>query len=443
MKSESILVLAIVVLLAPSASAGTYSGGGDGSAENPYKIATPNDMNEIGTDPNDWDKHFLLTADINLADYTGTQFNIIGPNFTTPFTGVFDGNGHTVSNFTYTCTETDYIAIFGCVYDPNAEINNLHLTEPNVNAELGSSVGSLVGLLAYGTVSGCSAEQSAVSAKGRDVGGLVGSNYLSTIKNCYANGSVSGGFRWVGGLVGNNGGIIKDSWSAGEVIGEDIVGGLAGSNGEIFGIVAKVENCYSNTNVTATDSYAGGLVGINYRATVESSYATGCVDGNTGAGGLVGMNYDANISNCYAIGSVDANLGVGGLVGADREGLIENCYAVGEVLGNEDVGGLLGREYDSNSVYIKNFWNNTVNPSLQGIGNAADSNVIGESTVNMQIESTFVDAGWDFVEIWNIGENQTYPFLRAYPAGDLNHSGRVDFVDFAIFASHWLEGTEQ
>ena len=49
---------------------------------------------------------------------------------------------------------------------------------------------------------------------------------------------------------------------------------------------------------------------------------------------------------------------------------------------------------------------------------------------------------WDFVEIWNIGGNQTCLYLWVYPAGDLNHDGRVDFFDFAIAASHWCEGVE-
>ncbi|GAI76806.1 unnamed protein product, partial [marine sediment metagenome] len=76
-----------------------YSGG-TGEPNDPYQIAGANDMNEIGTHTEDWGSHFLLVNDINLAEYTGTEFNIIGPNAITPFTGVFDGNGHTISNFT-------------------------------------------------------------------------------------------------------------------------------------------------------------------------------------------------------------------------------------------------------------------------------------------------------------------------------------------------------
>ena len=98
------LTFAAIVALTGAVSAGTYNGGGNGTAEQPYRIATAADMNEIGANPDDWGSHFVMVNDINLADYTGTEFNIIGPNSATPFTGVFDhqfavkirerGNGH-------------------------------------------------------------------------------------------------------------------------------------------------------------------------------------------------------------------------------------------------------------------------------------------------------------------------------------------------------------
>ena len=105
MKKEFILVLAIAVVSAGSVSAGTYSGGGNGTAEKPYRISTAADMNNIGNHIEDFNKCFVLVNDIHLADYTGTEFNIIG-NDVNAFTGVFDGNGHTISNFTTILTTT-------------------------------------------------------------------------------------------------------------------------------------------------------------------------------------------------------------------------------------------------------------------------------------------------------------------------------------------------
>jgi hypothetical protein len=90
--------------------------------------------------------------------------------------------------------------------------------------------------------------------------------------------------------------------------------------------------------------------------------------------------------------------------------------------------------YDYFSTVTASFWD------IDTSGQATSAGGTGKTTAQMQTQSTFTDYGWDFVEIWNIGENQTYPYLRQYPAGDLNHNGRVDLIDFAIFADHWLEG---
>ncbi len=50
-------------------------GGGSGTANDPYQIWTAGQMNEIGLNEIHWDKYFKLIADINLAGFTGDQFN--------------------------------------------------------------------------------------------------------------------------------------------------------------------------------------------------------------------------------------------------------------------------------------------------------------------------------------------------------------------------------
>ena len=68
-----------------------------------------------------------------------------------------------------------------------------------------------------------------------------------------------------------------------------------------------------------------------------------------------------------------------------------------------------------------------------------DPNVIGKSTAEMQMRSTFADAGWDMVNVWDIGENQTYPFLRTHLPGDINKDDETNFYDLAIVAENWLK----
>ena len=159
----------------------------------------------------------------------------------------------------------------------------------------------------------------------------------------------------------------------------------------------------------------------------------GLRDDSADVAGLVGINF-GSILNCYATGSASGWGYIGGLVGTNG-GTISNCYATGKASGDEHIGGLVGYNY-SGSV-LACFWDTEASGLLNSDGGT------GKTTAEMMTKSTFAEAGWDFLEIWNIAQAQTYPFLRQNPIGDLNHTGCVDIFDFAIFASHWLESTGQ
>jgi len=229
---------------------------------------------------------------------------------------------------------------------------------------------------------------------------------------------------YVGGLVGENLGTISNCSATGLVIGDYFVSGLVGLN------YGTISNCYSTGSVTG-EELVGGLVGKNsYDGTISNCYASGSVTGDYRVGGLVGSNSNS-INNCYATGPVTGD-SVGGLVGINQD-TISNCYSTGPVSGGLLVGGLVGDTCTSSPV-IASFWD------IETSGQTSSAGGTGKTTAEMQTESPFTDAGWDFVEVWDIGEEQTYPFLRMYPAGDLNHDGIVNMLDFAILAEHWLEG---
>jgi len=238
-------------------------GGGDGTAENPYLIYTPEQMNEIGLHENDWNKHFRLMADIDLSQYTGMQFNIIGCN--KPFRGVFDGNGHAISNFTYSPVDssvTRNIGLFGYVYGHDTQIMNLRLIHPVIHAETKEDVGSLIGRFHSGTVTACSVEDGSVRGD-ENVGGLVGIS-IGKITKCFSSGTVSGK-NVTGGLVGSNLGLILYCYSTGTVTGDNSIGGLAGSghNGSVA--------CSYSTLLVQGKSNTGGLIG-GTRSTAYLSY---------------------------------------------------------------------------------------------------------------------------------------------------------------------------
>ena len=165
-----------------------------------------------------------------------------------------------------------------------------------------------------------------------------------------------------------------------------------------------ISNCYATGSVSGGNKYIGGLAGSNIGSTISNCYAVGPVDGNDSTGGLVGFNYwFGTISNCYATGTVDGNAHTGGLVGHNDGSYgcstISNCYATGAVDGNDETGGLVGYNYDG--TVSASFWD------IETTGQSSSAGGEGKTTAEMQTESTFTDAGWDFIEIWNIGENQT------------------------------------
>ena len=341
-------------------------GGGNGTAEDPYLINTAEQMNTIGTEPNDFDKHFRLMADIDLKDFGGSSFNLIGSG-SYPFKGVFDGNGHTISNLTYAVTDNEEstdddriirVGLFRLINDPNAVIKDLSLVNPDIRPASTCqkwvwNVGALAGSLFSGSISNCSIEGGQVQGE-RMVGGLAGSNY-GIISDCYTTCTVESAEERLppsgnatldrresfGGLVGENRGEISNCRTTGKVSGERRVGGLVG---ETSGII--ISNSWSGSEVSG-DVYIGGLVGTN-RGTSKLShcYATGHVSGRNSIGGLVGRCYsEASIDNCYATGSVSAEENGGGLVGS-HEGTISECYSTVFVLTDADnAGGLVGHNW--------------------------------------------------------------------------------------------------
>jgi hypothetical protein len=397
------LFLAAVIALALSLStftqAATYGGGG-GTAEDPYQIWTPEQMNTIGANSADWGKHFKLMADIDMSIYTGTQYNIIGNEIKT-FYGTFDGQEHVIRNLTYysATTMVAYVGLFG--YASQATIRNVGIENVNINA-LGSYVG-----------------------------GLVGDQNSGTITNCYSTGSVTNSYHssyaYAGGLVGGNG---------------------------VAGTIATITSCYSTSAVSGY-SGVGGLTGGN-AGTITSCYAAGTVTGGTvtgsgeNIGGLVGYYPAGTITSCYATGTVTGRTYVGGLVGSHISGTITSCYAVGAVSGVSNVGGFCGRRISGG--FTNCFWDTETSGTSDGVGNniAPDPNgVIGKTTAEMQTLSTFTSAGWDFVGETANGTNDTwwmrcegmnYPRLswQSLSDGDLVCPDGVTMVDFSYLSQNWL-----
>ncbi|MBN2313498.1 MAG: hypothetical protein JXM79_06180 [Sedimentisphaerales bacterium] len=401
-------------------------GGGTGESNNPYLIYTAEQMNTIGLHAEDWGSHFKLVQDIDLAAYTSRDFNIIGyrRNIQDPsFTGVFDGNGHTISNFTYISTDVDGVALFSYVEGAQVEIRDLGLIDPFIDAGMvnpifekyrveGNSAASLVGILMDGTVKQCYVRGGSISAD-LNTGGLVTFNHKGTIVDCSSTAEISG-FVGIGGLVGyNSRGSIVNCHADGVVTGNDFVGGLVGLNEGTIQNASAIGEIVGKVDV-------GGLVGKSTAlGTIQCSFSTGSVSGIDGVGGLVGRNH-SEITDCYSTCSVSGGRSVGGLVGS-HGGIITNCYSTGYIVFEQiddygdyskHMGGLVGFADDANDVF-QSFWD------IETSGRTVSEGGTGLTMTEMQTLSTFLEAGWDFVgeadngtdDIWWITEGQGYPRL--------------------------------
>jgi len=408
-KVNHVKMLLCVLFLALPARA--QYGGGTGEPNDPYLIYTGEQMDSIRAGIDDRTKHFKLMADIDLNGYTGTDFHFVaGISGFDYFSGTFDGNGHSISNFTYTSPYSNNVGLFRSV--SGGRIKDLRLIAPNVDAGRGIAVGALVGHFLSGTITNCHVEGGNVSG-GTCIGGLVGVN-RGTIINSSATCNVSAGGDYVGGLVGQSRSLISICWAAGDVVGRKYVGGLVGAGGTL------TTQCYALGNVSGSDC-VGGLIGSAV-GSISYCYALGSVSGYERVGGLAGYNSrGAWTTNCYSGGNVAGWSCVGGLVGGNAAqseksygtvppGSVRNCYSVAIVSGHDQVGGLVGCS-QNDDVRIS-FWD------METSGQRGSSGGIGKTTAEMQDPNTFMDAGWDFVgasdgpgDSWAVPNGGGYPIL--------------------------------
>ncbi|MEN6307499.1 MAG: GLUG motif-containing protein [Anaerohalosphaeraceae bacterium] len=216
------------------------------------------------------------------------------------------------------------------------------------------------------------------------------------------------------------------------ITGDDNVGGLVG-----FCAFGTITNSYTS-GIFSGSNYVSGLLGYNYYSTIRSCYTAGTISGSQRVAGLVGLNQSGTITFCYATGSVDGLREVGGLVGYNFYGTIRSCYSTGTISGSWNVGCLVG--LNESGTLTSCFWDIQTSTLTDGVGNEDPdpSGVMGKTTAQMKSLSTFPPAEWDFINVWGIIPNQTYPYLRTDWIADLNHDGKVDLADFEIFASQWL-----
>ena len=257
---------------------------GDGTADSPYEIATAEDLMAFADLVNGGDTgvYAILMDDIDMS---GKTWSGIALTEAAPYTGTFDGQGHTISNLTGT-----------------------------------------EGLFAYndGTVQNVRVENANITREGGNLGVIAGVN-TGTVSGCVTSGSVSGtgGTSWsIGGIAGwNNGGTVSGSISSctvsSEANGKQTAGGLVGSNSGGGNIIASIYTGTAAKPVEGDGTY-GTKTDVYYK---DANGAWHKVEGNTTTDSTIDEAADA--FNDY----VSEN---GGYFALSQEGEILSAALIGD-----------------------------------------------------------------------------------------------------------------
>lgn len=376
-----LLVLVMLLGLLPTAALAAPASG-SGTAEDPYLIATAQDLVDFRDEVNGSAKKSTstlcakLTANIDLGNEAWTPIGKMTNTYSdyVAFGGVFDGDGHTISGLKID-NSAQYQALFG--YVKGGTIKNLTVEGSVTTATTSSAYAA--GIVAYGnpvTMETCMNRVTVtVTQKGYAAGVAAYANTGSTITGCTNQGNISGVGGYLGGIVGTASGVtITNCINNGDVVDSRRsdtypygVGGIAGSAIS----ASRITNCGNAGAVTSHLKNTGGVVGY-FAGTAEKCFNSGNVTGIYATGGIVGNISSANtsVTDCYNTGSIlcnaptaqykDSNAkGVGGIVGnpgstSNKGNVVTNCYNAGTIT-NADaattditVGGVIGSSSANN-----------------------------------------------------------------------------------------------
>lgn len=271
---------------------------GDGSTGNPYEISTAAELAWFRAYVNEGNLSVCakLTDDIDLKDFCHAadasnniekSWELIGSYDSYPnkaYKGVFDGNGHTISNL-YIKVQREGVGFFGCAR--GGSIKNI--TFDNAQVE---NTGNDYNYSMTGIVVGA---------------GFATLQNLKTLNNC----SVKSGAKSLGGIAGNARNCSNLENNA-TVIGVYEVGGIVG----VVDGKATLSSCVNNGMVTGNRSgRCGGIVGSLYKYTIEDCANYGNVTGTKEIGGIVGYAYgNSTIKRTLSSGDITSQESSAGII---------------------------------------------------------------------------------------------------------------------------------
>ena len=378
MKKLTSLLLALSLMLAMCAVASAETkifAGGAGTEDDPYQIATAEQLLALAATVNDGSaqgypgQYFVLTDDIDLAD---TDWQPIGhmdledmSNYSCMFFGVFDGQGHTISNVSFT---SDYpICGVGVIGMNLGEVKDLTVQNVQIRCTdtfsmaIGGVVGYNMGQVHDVTLTGTN-DIAGVNATGGICGGSTGNTWNCAVDgatihvlgdNDFSDGRIiQCDVAECGGLIigGSFGGTIDSCTARGAIVAEGNepvgLGGIAGC----LEMMDSITNCTAEVEITSEKGghAIGGLCGYS------GTHSVGDVALETE--GVQTTEYPGIIDNCTVTVKMDVPgaTHVGGLVGTglyyygeETAFKITNCTVTAEITGAVTPGAVAGRAENS------------------------------------------------------------------------------------------------
>lgn len=329
------LCMAFSLCVTASAEALPYAGG-SGTEEDPYQIATAEQLLALSAAVNNGSAggypgaFFVLTADIDLKDIPWQPIGHMDltdmSNYSCMFMGTLDGQGRTISNIYF---HSDYpVCGVGVVGMSLGEVKNLTVKNVDIRCEdtYSMAIGGVVGYN-MGTIHDITLTGENYIAGVNATGGIAGGS-MQSIWNCNVDGTT---IR----MLGNN------DFSSGRIIQEDVAecGGLV--VGGFFG--GTIDHCTARGTVVAEGNEPVGLGGIAGCLEMMDSITNCTVDveiisekGGHAIGGLCGY------SGTHSVG--DIALATEGIQSSVYPGIMSNCKVTARmnIPGATHVGGLVG-----------------------------------------------------------------------------------------------------
>ncbi|MDZ7730919.1 MAG: hypothetical protein U5K37_08460 [Natrialbaceae archaeon] len=339
--------------------------------------------------------HFRQTADIDASATAswnnGSGFEPIASitDVDSTFSGVYDGNGYSISNLTINRTDQSYVGLFGYLFDGKLT----DITLRNTTVEGKGYVGALVAH-GNGEIRNVTVDASVTAAED-NAGGIVSRLYENTtVADVSASVSILNPGGATGGLVGAGNMTISRAAVDGSITASSYVGGAVGSlqNG-------RLEQLNSSVAVNGVDNI-GGVVGAAITTktiSIRDTYARGSVDGSTDVGGFAGEV--AARTTMSQNGSIS----------------VSNTYATGEVTGSTNVAGhtgLLTAETNATLTVSTSYfdWEATTRASAVGSGPTDGFTALSTAELTGSAAETNLN-GFDFEDVWSITPD-SYPILR-------------------------------